>query len=232
MKKYLLMMTLFTHLLSFGQIIDPNYVVSNVTCAGYGNASITGIAATYLGFPAPIVWQWGNSVTGLNYFQGSQFNSLSPGTYSLIATDTNFNPPISETQVITITEPSIVNLNHTITANTCTNVAGIMMGSGGTPPLTYSIDGINYSTNTSFNFTQLFMPGHLTFYLKDVNSCYVSNGFVHGELGYPPANTGTKVDVSTFGANDGQLLNIPSIDAAKKTPKFLVILFKIGQVAF
>jgi gliding motility-associated-like protein len=102
------------------------------------------------------------SIDSINYFPGSQkplsdggfeyeytFTKLSPGTVHIYARDANGNTAVSAIPVIKICSISIATAN---TDASCHNSDGsiTVSASAGTPPYSYSIDGINYQNSNVF----------------------------------------------------------------------------------
>ena len=78
----------------------------------------------------------------------------------------------------------------------------VSISGGGTPPIEYSIDGINFSTNSVFNNLS---AGNYTITYKDNNNCEATEQLVITE---PPALSGvTSITdaVSCYGVCDGEL---------------------------
>ena len=107
-----------------------NATVNNVQCNGQGNGSVT---LTVSGGTSPYSYNWSTGQTA------SSLTSLSPGTYSVTATD---NVGCTHDTTITISEPTILVASIAgTTPETCPGVANGSITSGvvgGTAPYSYS----------------------------------------------------------------------------------------------
>ncbi|MBC7847533.1 MAG: T9SS type B sorting domain-containing protein [Flavobacterium sp.] len=106
------------------------------------------------------------------------FNGLGAGTYTITVTD-GYSCSATSAPIV-IGEPSVVTSSLVVaTTQTCNNLTTLTLSAvGGTPPYTYSADGIVYNAAT-FNPSVTFpvAVGTHHYYVKDANSCisYVSN---------------------------------------------------------
>jgi hypothetical protein len=110
------------------------------------------------------------SIDGTNYVSiPRQFSNLGPGTYTIYAKD--YTGCVGSTSV-TITQPSALSISVSSSANpTCWNGTDgsiTVSGSGGTSPYTYSKDGVNYQSGTSFTGLG---TGTYPLYVYDANGC-------------------------------------------------------------
>ena len=134
---------------------------AQITCNGAQNASIT---ASATGGQASYTY----SIDGTTYQAGASFSGLGAGTYSVYAKDAN--GCIGQTS-ITISQPAVLNLNAVPTMISCFGSANgsiSAMGSGGTSPYVYSIDGTTFSSQSVVNNLS---AGSYTVTVKDVNGC-------------------------------------------------------------
>jgi hypothetical protein len=134
---------------------------AQITCNGAQNASITASAS---GGQASYTY----SIDGTTYQAGASFSGLGAGTYSVYAKDAN--GCIGQTS-ITISQPAVLNLNAVPTMISCFGSANgsiSAMGSGGTSPYVYSIDGTTFSSQSVVNNLS---AGSYTVTVKDVNGC-------------------------------------------------------------
>ncbi len=110
-------------------------VVTNPTCEGYTDGVIiVGVG----GGTAPYRYSTDNIV----FSNSSSFTGLTEGTYTIFITDTN--NCTADTTITLIGYPHIIIDSFTATSATCTgkNDGGLIVyGSGGNPPLTYSLSG-------------------------------------------------------------------------------------------
>jgi gliding motility-associated-like protein len=147
-----------------------------VSCYGDKNASIT--------VSLPTGGQGSNYLYTLNttsvspvISSGPQasnvFANLGVGTYTITVSD-GWGCSATSSAPIVIAEPTIVTASLVVaTTQTCTNPAALTLSAvGGTPPYTYSADGLTYNA-TTFN-SSLTVPiavGTHRYYVKDANGC-------------------------------------------------------------
>ena len=154
-----------TFVLPPSAIINVGLTQSNsILCNGYTNGSISinasGGQASY-----------SYSMNGTNYQASNSFNNLAAGTYTLYAQDAN---GCIGTSNITITQPAAIGVNAVPTMISCTgsnNGQIFISASGGSAPLTYSINGTNFVSSNTFNGLS---AGTYTVTVKDVNGCQQS----------------------------------------------------------
>lgn len=153
----------------FGTFNLPAAAVVNVTptqtavinCNGNTNGAIT-IAAT--GGQATYSY----SINGTNYQSSNVFTNLSAGTYTLFAQDAN---GCIGSASFTISQPAAIGVNAVPTMITCaglTNGQIFVSASGGSAPLTYSINGTTFVTSNTFSGLT---AGNYTVTVKDANGC-------------------------------------------------------------
>jgi gliding motility-associated-like protein len=154
--------------LGCGSLIPSVTNQINVTCNGNSDGEFT--VSTANGNP-PFTF----SFMGGAFGPTSSFNSLAAGTYSVVIQDANGCTvpfPVTITQP---TNPVSVNLifkNNVGCAGGATGNYRII-GSGGTGPYTYSIDGITYippNNGTSFQTNGL-VVGTYNVFVQDANGC-------------------------------------------------------------
>lgn len=125
------------------------------------------ITANAVGGVAPLQY----SINGVAYQGSNVFTGLAGGNYTVYVRDVNGCVSTTTQTVLTIAEPAIA---ATFTNATCAgnNATITITGSGGTPPLQYSINGINYySSNVFINVA----PGVYSVYVQDVSGCTKSS---------------------------------------------------------
>ncbi len=146
--------------LSFG-VITVNATVTNIACKGEVNGAIS-LNVT------------GGTNSGFTYFwsTGSTANAISNlGVANYNVTITDIGSGCVVTRTYSITQPSsAVNLSASKTnATSCSSLGTVTaLGSGGTAPYTYSLNGGNYQSSGSF--TGLY-AGNYTVTVKDANGC-------------------------------------------------------------
>lgn len=146
-----------------------------------GNTGI--ITATAGGGVAPLQY----NINGGSYQSSTIFSGLAPGTYTINVKDTN-NCIITKQAVIAsltgLTLTASVALQATCASNNAVIVAN---GSGGSAPLTYSINGSTYQASGTFIGVA---AGTYTVYLKDATGCIVTqSGLVVTTSGAGPGIT-------------------------------------------
>lgn len=127
------------------------------------------------------------SIDGSTYFASGIFTGLGAGAYTVYVKDANNCIVTRQTAISSFAAPQVTasfigatcsGNNGTITAN----------GSGGQPPLKYSINGTVYQTSNIFlNVT----AGTYTVYVKDTSNCI-------GTTTVTVTNTGSGTNISTF----------------------------------
>lgn len=149
------------------------------------------------------------SIDGINFQSSPQFTGLTVNSYSLIVKDLNTqcaSLPVN----FNITSPLIpATASYSIAQPTCTNPLGkITVTSPTGTSLQYSIDGINFQTNSAFDNTA---PGSYNLTVKDTTNKCVSNA-VTVVVNAPPANPATPILVvnQPICANDKGNISISS----------------------
>ncbi|MFV8357101.1 T9SS type B sorting domain-containing protein [Flavobacterium sp. XS1P32] len=129
--------------------IDPIITIVNQTafikCNGDDTAAIT-ITIDNTKGQSPFVFNVQRTApTAQNY--GTQTSGLSAGDYLITVTDAK---GCTDTETITIGEPTIISFTRTVTPITCNTLTGVSLGSitintvsGGTPNYIYHVTGVN-----------------------------------------------------------------------------------------
>ncbi|HXH17741.1 MAG TPA: gliding motility-associated C-terminal domain-containing protein, partial [Chitinophagales bacterium] len=140
----------------FIDIESMQHVSCNGAGDGYINVTVNGGTPGYI-----YLWSNGNNTEDLV--------NLGPGSYSLTVADAN-NCSLSE--IYTITSPAGLFLAiEAVTGAVCANGNNgsiTVSATGGTAPLTYSIDGFNFQSATEFTGLT---AGTYTVVVKDDNGC-------------------------------------------------------------
>ncbi len=137
-----------------------NATSTAATC-GNANGSIT-ITAT--GGAAPYQY----SKDGFTFQAGNIFTGLLPGTYSVAVRDANGCIAASAIEVINIQGPQTPTVTVVHAACGLNNGSITATATGGTAPLQYSIDGVNFQSSNIFSNI---VAGNYTLTVKDVNGC-------------------------------------------------------------
>ncbi len=142
-----------------GNCLLVNINITNAICSN-SNGSIS-ISATNGTAP----YQF--SIDGINFQDGNLFTGLAAGDYTISIKDaTN----AQKDSVVTITDTPAPKASLAVTQASCTNTNGsiTITGTGGTAPLQYSIDGLNFQNNNVFNSLD---SGIYVGYVQDANGC-------------------------------------------------------------
>ncbi len=168
-------------------ILPPAYTISttDILCSGSsnsGNISINVSAAN------------GNTLQysingGVTFVNSPVFNGLAAGTYNVVIKYTSGAAIcLLDPQTVTITAGASIVGTATLTAPyTCTTNGIITVSNvtGGAPPYSYSIDGVNFQTGTTFTGLT---NGTYTVTIKDANECSVNTNQITIVSLNPPTN--------------------------------------------
>lgn len=135
---------------------------TDATCFGDTDGSIV---ATASGGAGSYSFSWSNSSTL------ATLNKLPAGSYTLTITDANNCEFVSSTEII---EPPQITASTTTTDVVCFGDATgriNILGGGGRPPFTYSIDNSGFSRNSEFIGL---LAGNYTASVRDVGGCTTS----------------------------------------------------------
>jgi large repetitive protein len=191
------------------QLSNSASVSSSILCFGDCDATAT---VNVMGGTPPYSIAFGSGASTTISLFDSTYIDLCAGTYSISVTDANSCiVNISSPTSIIINEPPQLIPNGSITSDyngediSCFGIAdGEITAnvSGGTPPYTYSLDGITYGSTLVFSSLS---AGTYTIYYKDDNGCDTSESVT---LNNPPDLSGVvsiSSQVSCFGVCDGEL---------------------------
>ena len=144
-------------------LVIASVTVTNPTCQGYADGAITITAG---GGTTPYQYSKDN----ITFVSGTTFNTLTEGTYTIFIKDTH--GCTTDTTLTLIGYPHINYDSFTITSAGCAGQQDggiIIYGSGGNPPLTYSLSGMVPTTAPNI-FTAL-MAGDYTATITDAKNC-------------------------------------------------------------
>lgn len=178
--------------------ITITYATTGATCQS-GNGSLVALAT---GGTAPYTYRLNNGWE----FRTGNIRGLGPGDYTLTVTDAaGETATVNFTITNTFTGPTYTQPNWTLASGCTANDATVTLhGSGGTPPYTYSIDGINYQTSNVF--TGLY-AGSYDFIVKDANGCTRTyNSFPMNLLLNCNTNTGIGVGYSLYACGNSGII--------------------------
>jgi len=148
-------------------------VVINASCFGSNDGNVTIVPA---GGTPSYTYQWDGNANG----QTSQTAfDLSSGTYSVTITDANGCTIIESA---TVSQPTALQATIVSDSTICygdeTGIIAIPTTLGGVPPYLYSIDGINFYSDTLFTGLE---SGTYTVYVEDANGCqFTISEYVYG----------------------------------------------------
>jgi large repetitive protein len=168
---------------------------SNSTC-GSDNGSIR--VSSVNGGVAPYTY----SLNSGAFQSGASFSGLLAGTYTITVKDAN---NCTHTETITITDvagPS--DFTASAQNTTCGNSNGqisVSSVAGGTAPYTYSINGTNFQSSTSFT---ALAAGEYLVTVKDANGCTFTKAMTVTNTD-GPSGFATTVKSSTCGASNGSV---------------------------
>ncbi|MEY3585152.1 MAG: hypothetical protein RLZZ243_216 [Bacteroidota bacterium] len=134
---------------------------ATIICSGNTNAAIS-VSAT--GGQA----SYSYSINGTNYQSSNSFSNLGAGTYTIYAQDAN---GCIGSNTLTITQPAAIGINAVPTMISCAGLNNgqiFVSASGGSAPLTYSINGTTFVSGNTFNGLS---AGTYTVTVKDANGC-------------------------------------------------------------
>ncbi|RTL56346.1 MAG: T9SS type B sorting domain-containing protein [Sphingobacteriales bacterium] len=127
---------------------------------GTANATITAVGAN-----GATPYEY--SIDGINFQNINVFSNLPNGTYTITVKDA---AGLKNTTQVTVTNFPSPTLTATAVNASCLNNDGkiTLTASGGTPPLQYSVDGVNYQAGNIFTNKA---SGNYTAIVKDANGC-------------------------------------------------------------
>ena len=177
-------------------LLTANISQENISCNGLNDGSAT---ATLDNALEPFSFVWSNDETT------QTINGLSPGSYSVTATDANGCEVVAS---VTINEPSALNVNATATDQV---IPGLDDGTasanptGGTNPYTYEWN----NGETTVTITGL-APGDYEVIVTDANGCQQSQTVTVDQYNCGVLLDINVSDVSCNGLSDGQATALPA----------------------
>jgi len=149
---------------------------TNISCSGGSDGTVTAILDPGMNNP-PYVYELYDS-TGLILLAGPQanntFTGLAAGDYEVLTRSARL---CEARENITITEPLPVDVTATATdfacdaSNSPTQAVITAVGTDGTAPYTYSIDGVNFFSTNTFNINDTGVVQNITVTIKDNFGC-------------------------------------------------------------
>ncbi|MBK6838829.1 MAG: hypothetical protein IPG90_11675 [Bacteroidetes bacterium] len=129
---------------------------------------------------------------------GTTASALVAGTYTVTVTDAN---GCTSTSSVTLTEPTVINVQLSSTPSLCGNANGSadVVAGGGTSPFAYSWSPSGGATSTASNLS----AGTYTVTVTDANNCTSTNTVAVANIIGPTATASLNNDVSCNGGANG-----------------------------
>ncbi len=146
----------------------------NVSCNGASDGTIS-ITLDSTNIDTPYTYSLFDGTTTITQ-NTPVFTNLAAGNYTVTVTSSK---NCESSQIINITEPNALTLtltggnfvcNSNNNASVVTIIANVGLGTG-TAPYLYSIDGINYQTNNTFDIVDNGTVQNITIIVQDYNGC-------------------------------------------------------------
>ncbi len=137
--------------------------ITDATC-GNNNGSLV---ITASGAVPPFQY---SADSGVNYQGSNVFNGLSPSNYTVFVQDANGCTVSAQYTVSDLDGPAIDSVGVVNSACGMNSGEVVLYTSGGTNPVIYSIDNINFQSSNTFSSLA---PATYTFYIKDDNNCII-----------------------------------------------------------
>jgi len=147
----------------------PVVELVDYTPPGYCDANERYIIVTASGGLAPLQY----SIDGVNFQESPAFTGLENGIYPVYVRNADGSCE-NIVQVVTLNVPLRITIDSisVFDITGCDVLDGVMevhYGGGGTPPIEYSINGVNFQTSTQFNNLG---PGNYTLFVRNADdSC-------------------------------------------------------------
>ena len=187
----------FTKEVILDNIAGPTAISASsqpATCQGNDGSirveSITGGTATY-----------SYSLDGINFQAATTFSNLAYGRYTLTGKDANGCMVSTSILVDRVGPTDMIIDSQESSCGANTGSLSVSSVSGGPSPYTYSIDGTNFQTSSTFS--DLY-AGLYTVWVKDANGCTYSEEASINDLGGATAVT-TKLRFTSCGESNGEI---------------------------
>jgi hypothetical protein len=175
-----------------------SYTNQNVSCFGYNDGSIQVIASGGTG-----TLQYSIN-GGLSWQASNTFNNLRAGNFVVSVKDAN--QCLVNTPIIAVIQPQQLTLSASVVQQVLCNgnsdgIIRVVSSSGGSGAHSFSVDGVNYVSNTLFPNLS---AGTYTVYVKDVAGC---TGTTEVTISQPAvlAISVTPANASCFGSSNGEM---------------------------
>lgn len=179
----------------------PTAVVANASSATCSLPNGTITVQSVSGGSAPYSY----SLDGVQFQSATAFTSVSAGTYTLTARDSDGCTVTTQVQVADTPGPSALQTQSQ--SSSCGSSNGsltVTQVTAGTAPYQYSIDGVNFQSATVFNNLA---AGAYTVTVRDANNCQFSDIATVNDIGGP-----TSVDLSSTASTCGNNNGLISVD--------------------
>lgn len=173
------------------QIQVTSSIIEPLTCKGSNNGSIT---ITVFGGTSPYTYVW-SSGTGTTIASG-----VSGGNQSVVITDSK---GCTLTKNFFVPEPDSITAQFNITHVACNggNKGEVeIITAGGTPPFTYA-----WSNGATTKIAKNWVAGNHSVTITDYNGCSSVINFTINEPSSPLAITGTSINITCYGFDDGSI---------------------------
>jgi gliding motility-associated-like protein len=180
--------------ISPGVALNATISKTNVSCNGVADGTITVNIST--GTPP---YQY--SLDNITWQPSNSFVGLGAGTYTAYYRDNN---ACSNSQLVTITQPAVLNITLTSQAPRCfgyNDGSIIAIATGGTNSYQYSLDNIIWQASNTFNGIA---AGTYSVYCRDVNGCTITKTITITQPALLTA-TASVIDASCSGGANGQI---------------------------
>ncbi|NER09938.1 gliding motility-associated C-terminal domain-containing protein [Muriicola jejuensis] len=162
--------------LTIPTLVSFTITQTDVSCSGGSDGTVTAVLDPGMNNP-PYEYELYDG-TGLILLSGPQasptFTGLAAGNYEILTRSSR----LCEDRIpFTITEPAPVDVVATITDFACdagnapTQAVITAVGSDGTAPYMYSIDGVNFFSSNTFNVNDTGAVQNITVTIRDANGC-------------------------------------------------------------
>lgn len=168
---------------------------TNISCNGGSNGAISLVVS---GGTSPYLYSWSNGFTTQN------LTSCLAGSYTVDVTDSS---GCTASKTVALTEPAVITATAAITNVLCNGASSgkiIISASGGTTPLSYSKNGINFQSSSTFNGLA---AGNFNITIKDANACTLVVPAVITQSSLI-AISGSSTNLSCYGDNSGTITPI------------------------
>ena len=137
------------------------------------------------------------SINGVSFQSSGSFTAVAAGTYNVIVKDAG---NCTAKMLVTVTSVNPPSVTATATATSCNNPNGSItaLGSSGTSPYVYSINGVTYQTSNVFS---ALAQGVYTVSIKDAINCTATTTVIVSNVG---GGSGPTVTATTTAAECGQ----------------------------